>query len=181
MNWSLALTSNVLGALLLVLCVPAMLVPRPAQRLLLAFSRNEWAGWILTAISMVWVALLLLDMSFHRFEPYKPAIYFVAPVAFLLMVFYMDELLAPRALGGLLLLVAHPILEITRWHESSLRLVVTSLVYVGVVVGIILMLSPYRFRYFAEYWAKDSSRCRVGGTLGVIVGGLLVLLGLTVY
>jgi hypothetical protein len=161
--------------------LPAALRPERYQRVASAFPRNEWAGWILCAVALSWTALIVLHAPLGRFEEWKPALYFVAPGAFVLMVFFLDELLAPRALGGLLLLVANPVLNIARWHPSNLRLVVTVVAYLLVVAGILLVLSPYRFRQATEWSCASRGRCRAVGTVGVALGTVLVVLGLTVY
>ena len=180
MTWTLANTASVMGGAVILLHLPALVLPALCCRGITAFPRNEWAGWILTAVALTWSTLILLQ-SWWFPESLKSALYVVAPVAFMLIVAYLDELLAPRALGGLLLLIGEPILNVTRWHDSSFRFVVTVLVYVSVVAGIILVLNPYRFRQVMAFWVRDSDRCRIGGAIGVLVGGILILLGLKVY
>ena len=85
------------------------------------FSRNIPAAWILTALDVAWVAWIVFHASLGWFDPLKPALYILAPMSFLAMVFFMDELLAPRALGGLLLLLANPVLNSARWLETEWR------------------------------------------------------------
>ena len=178
---SLSLISCLLGILLLALHLPAVLFTKRYQQGLNAFPRNEWAGKVQTAIALIWVGWIILHTHLGRFEHLKPAVYVVAPLAFLLVVYFLDELLASRALGGLLLLLGDPVLDVARWHESSLRLVVTLLIYVWVIAGTVLVLSPYRFRTFVEFWTISDQRFRAGASLGLGVGLVLVGLGVWVY
>jgi hypothetical protein len=180
-SWSLATASCLLGGILVVLHLPALFLPGPFRRMVAAFPRHDWSGWILTAVALTWTTLIVLNAPLGRFEHLKPALYIVAPTAFVLVVVFLDDLLAPRALGGLLLLAANPVLNIARWHESNLRLVVTVVVYILVIAGMALILSPWRFRQASSLWVNSESRCRVGGAAGVLLGGVLVLLGVTVY
>jgi len=170
-----------MGGVIALIFVPALLAPGFFRRAVMAFPRHTMAGWLLTAAALVWVTLIVLNAPLGRFEYLKPFLYGVAPAAFLITVFLVDELLAPRALGGLFLLAANPVLNIARWHDSPWRLVVTVLVYLMVIAGMILVLSPFRFRQFMGLWAHDPIRCRIGGALAVLLGGLLIVLSLTIY
>ena len=185
MNWMnnipLATMAQMVGGMLAALSVPAFLAPEPSRRGLTAFSRNVQAGWLFAAVDMVWVAWLVLDTSLGRFDYLKPAIYVVAPVCFFMLVNYLDEMLASRALGGLLLLVANPILYSARWHESALRLVMSVLAYAIVVAGMTLVLSPYRFRDAISVLAPTPARCRLLGLSGLVLGGAVLALGVFVY
>jgi uncharacterized protein YjeT (DUF2065 family) len=107
-------------------------------------------------------------------------VYLVAPLAFVLIVLFMDELLAARAFGGVLLLLGDPILDAIRWHDSPLRLVITSLTYVMVVAGMALVLSPYYFRTWAHAFAGSDGRCRLTGLASCLLGAGLVALGFAV-
>ena len=178
---SLAITACVVGAIIILAHIPAVLAPDHFRRALLAFPRSRWPGWALTLFDLAWVSWVIYHASLGRFEFLKPWLYLAAPLSFFLIVFFMDELLAPRAFGGFLLLVANPVLIAARWHESNWRWVMAVIAYVWVIGGIMLVLSPYRFRQIAETASKTPLRCRVGGAVRLAVGVGLVILALTVY
>jgi hypothetical protein len=159
----------------------AAFAPRSFIQGVLAFPRNRVAAWTLTAVDLVWVAALLLDTNLGRFEAYKPLTYVLAPVFFFLITFFMGELLAARALGGLFLLVPAPILDAARWHDSPWRLVMVVLAYALVVKGIALVLSPYLFRRGMQVWVRDPRLCRLLGSGGLLLAALLIVLAGTVY
>ena len=102
-------------------------------------------------------------------------------MCFLRLVNYLDEMLASRSLGGLLLLIANPILYSARWHDSTWRLVMPVLAYVIVVIGMTLVLSPYRFRDAVSVVASTPARCRLLGLSGLVIGGVVIALGAFAY
>ena len=116
-----------------------------------------------------------------RFEGVKPWLWVLVTVVFFLVVYFMDELLAPRALGGLLVLLPPPLLAAARWHESAFRYVIVVLAYILVIKGIILVLSPYQFRKWAALLVKRNSLCRTWGFIGMMFGVFIILLGIIVF
>ena len=171
----------IIGGSLAAVSLPAFAAPAASQRGLQGFTRSIRAGWLLAAVDLVWVAWIVLNASLGRFEYLKPAVYVIAPVFFFMLVNYLDEMLASRSLGGLLLLVANPILYSARWHDSAWRLVMVSLAYAIVVVGMVLVLSPYRFRDAVAVVASTPARCRLLGLSGLVLGGVVIALGAFVY
>lgn len=178
---SLSLMACILGPLFIVLSLPCIFWPGRVREGLLAFPRSRFPALALTAVDVAWVMIIVLRAPLGRFEWIKPYLYVAGPVAYLLLIFFMDELLAPRALGGFLLLAANPVLQAARWHASNLRLVVTVLAYVWVVAGILLVLGPYYFRRMAEWSTSSETRCRRLGIARLALGGVLLALGLFVY
>ena len=179
--FSLAQMACALGTFIVVLNLPAALAPGLFRRMVEAFPRSKLPALFLTALDLGWVSWVILHAPLGRFEFLKPAVYAAAPISFLAIVFFMDELLAPRALGGLLLLLANPILNAARWHPSNWRLVMTVAAYLWVISGIVLFLSPYRFRHFAAFMTKTDMRCRLLGLVRLAVGACFLFLGLRVY
>ncbi|MFH0954105.1 MAG: hypothetical protein V1873_07230 [Verrucomicrobiota bacterium] len=181
MSLTLSQIACALGTFIVIVNVPAVVAPAVFRRVAQAFPRNRPAAWLLTAFDLGWVSWVILHAALGRFEFLKPAVYAAAPLSLLAIVFYMDELLAPRALGGLLLLIANPVLNAARWHPSEWRLVMTVVAYAWVVAGIVLILSPYRFRQVAAFMTKTDARCRALGLVRLCVGACFLFLGLKVY
>ncbi|HBA84624.1 MAG TPA: hypothetical protein DCZ95_11060 [Verrucomicrobia bacterium] len=179
--FSLAQIASAVGCFILLVNLPAIFAPGKFLQTAKAFPRSKIPAWTLTALDLFWVAWIVLHASLGRFEFVKPALYVAAPLAFLLIAVFMDELLAPRALGGLLLLAANPVLAAARWHPSTWRLAMTVMAYAWVVVGIALVLSPYRFRQAVEWVNPTVERCRAWGMVRCLVGAAVLFLGLVVY
>jgi hypothetical protein len=177
----LAQTAALLAAAGAALFLPCLAAPSAARAFITGFPRSRVWGWLLAALDLAWVVWIMSHASLGRFEPMRPLIYIGAPVALVLAGFFVDELLAARALGGLLLLIPSPVLAVARWHESSLRLVVVVLCYALAVSGILLVLSPYEFRRFMAFWVRSDRSCRAWGILGLAVSVVLAALALIVY
>ncbi len=177
---SLTIIALMVGTVLIVLGGLGLFVPETLGRALTGFPRHRASAILLTLVNVLWVAWILYSMSLGRFEWVKAYVWLIAPGALLAIIFFMDELLAPRMLGGFLLLAAGPALDIARWNPSGWRLVLTTLVYVWIVWAMILVLSPYRFRHTVEWvLARKNGAPLFGGLLGL--GALLVVLAVAVY
>jgi len=177
----LAKVSLLVGAIVGGLHLPLLLAPAFAKRFLAGFPRNRLFAWILTGVDLIWAAWLLAEVPLGRFDVIKNYLPVLTPIAFFVVAFFMEELLAARSLGGLLVLVPALLLNVARSHESQMRLVVVVFAYILVVEGIVLLLSPYWFRKTVQVVAADDKACRIIGAGGVCLGLLLIVLGFTVY
>lgn len=181
MNLTLANWTYLLGGLTTLYGLIGLAAPGLSRKALAAFPRSAPAAWVLTAIDLACVSYIVFNASLGRFDSWKPALYVVAPFCFFLLIQYLDDLLAPRALGGLLLLAPNPILAAARWHPSDWRLVMVVLAYVAIVKGMLLILSPYRFRRWTAWWIENDARCRMGALIKLIAGVALLALATFVY
>ena len=167
-----------LGALGVLAGLLVLRFPAALRAGLAAFPRSKWPGWILTAVCVFWVAWVIRHAALGRFEVVKPLIPVLALVGFGAIVWFLDELLAPRALGGLLLLLANPMLNGVRWSESTWRFAVVLIAYAWVVAGCILMLHPWGFRRLAGKFLVSTAWLRAAGWGKVLAGAVLVAAGL---
>jgi hypothetical protein len=182
----LSITAAIFGGVMILLYLPLVLFPEKAQEGIRRFPRSKWSGRVITAIVLIWCAWLLHNSNFfktitERFGDPDIILCIFIPVSYFLIVNYMDELLAVRALGALMLLVPTPLLNAARWHESSLRLVITVMAYILVIKGIILVLSPFKFRKWAGIMIKNAETCRLCGVCGLLVSGFILYLACLVY
>lgn len=156
--------------------------PARVRAELAAFPRSIWPGRILAAIDLVWAAYELSLMHLGGFDAWKVHLYWATPIAIVLCIKYLDELLSPRALGGFLLLAAGPVLDAARWHPSDWRLVISILAYLWVFAGLVFLLSPWWFRRIA-LWADTlgDSGLRAAGLIKLLIGIGLISLSIGVY
>jgi hypothetical protein len=167
----------ILGALYGFICAFMVFAPNATRGVFRRFPRHRVAGWILTAIALWWSALLLLGMDMGFLNAYKKLIYLLAPLAFFLIAFYMENLLAARALGGLLLLVPALMIDVARFDPSQFRYVLLVLAYVMVFKGMALVASPYLFRRCFERFVPDDAWCRRWGLAGLVFSAVLLGVG----
>lgn len=167
-----------LGGLGILAGLVAVRFPAAVRTGLAAFPRAKVPGWILTVVGVCWVAWVVHHAALGRFEGLKPLIPVVAVLLVGAMVTFLDELLAPRALGGLLLLVANPILNGVRWADSAWRFVPVLIAYAWVVAGCALMLHPWLFRKWAERFSQTDGALRAAGWGKALAGTVLLVAGL---
>lgn len=171
----------IFGALATAGGLAGVLRPELVKKAVALFPRSIVPAWIFAALCCWLGAKEALGMNMGFLDAYKKYIYILSPAVFVASVVYMKELLAPRALGGFLLLVAVPILQIARWHESPLRLVVVILVYLWIIYGLVLLMSPWWFRKLSAPVMENESRFKAIAFGKTALGIVLLLLGLFVY
>ena len=174
---SLSTLTYAAASAIAILHIPCLLFPGRGRDWIQRFPRSRTMGWLLTAVDIVWVGLLLYAMHLGRFDKFKPALIILAPFAFYLIITFLDELLAPRAFGGLLLLLPAPIILPARLHESPLALVMMILAYLCVVVGMVLVVSPHCFRKTLTFWIATNTRMRAAALTGTLLSMFLIYLG----
>lgn len=178
----LSVVAFLIGLLALTVGGVSLLMPARVLAGLDAFPRSIWPGRILAAVDLVWAAYELSRMHLGMFDGWKVNLYWMTPAAIFLCVKYLDELLSPRALGGLFLLAAGPVLDIARWHPSDWRLVVTVIAYLWILLGLLFLLSPWWFRRLVPRIAgTNDAAVRIGGALKTLLGLGLIALALFVY
>ena len=171
----------VIGVIAIVGRLPLLVAPALARRGIAAFPRHVLTGRLLALIAMAWGTYELFQMPMGFLDAWKPVLWGLAPVSYVLIIFFLDELLPVRALGGLLLLAPTPMLDAARWHPSPWRFVIIALAFAWVIWGMVLVVTPFRLRQAAAFWIATDGRCRLAGLLGVLVGAFLIALALTVY
>jgi len=171
----------ILGVLATAGGLVGVLRPELVKKMIELFPRSVAPAWVFAALCCVLGAKEALEMNMGFLDAYKKYIYFISPMVFIASVVYMKELLAPRALGGFLLLIAVPILQIARWHESPLRLVVVVLAYLWIIYGLVLLMSPWYFRKLSTPLMENESRFKAIAFTKTALGVVLLLLGLFVY
>ncbi len=149
----------------------------PLRRGLAHFPRHRVAGILLAAAAIGWTAILLWQGPLGWFEPYRRWLPYLAASVFALTILLVDALLAPRALGGLLLLAAAPVLAAIRWEPTPWRFILTSQAYLWVLLGMLLVFSPYRFRRACEWIFAAPHRARIIGGLITATGLLIIISG----
>lgn len=144
-----------------------------------AFPRHRALGLILTAIALVWSAVFVNDMNLGGFSKYKNLLYIITPVTYYLIVQYLDDLLAARALGGLLMLYPVIMVDAARWITTPDRFVLVITAYAFVITGIWLTLSPFKFRIWSGFVAERPALRLAIGLVTAVVAAAMIAIGFT--
>jgi len=182
MFMSLSVLSIVLGAVFLAIGGLGLFQPETLCAWGNRFPRSAWPGRLLTAVALPWAAYFqLITPPVAGHDLFTKLVMWAVPVAFVLILIYLKELLSVRALGGILLLAAAPLFKEARLHDSSFSVLVTLVTYALVVIGIIWVLSPFRFRQWFVRLTETPPRLRTTSVSFASLGLLLLGMSLFVY
>ncbi|MEE9368153.1 MAG: hypothetical protein V3V05_04730 [Pontiella sp.] len=145
------------------------------------FPRSVIPAWILTALCCWLGAKEALGMNMGFLDAYKKFIYIISPAVFVASVIYMKELLAPRALGGFLLLIAVPIVRTASLSGAPYFQILVAVVYLWVIYGMVLLFSPWYFRKTYSLFLNNTGLLRATAVTKTVIGILFLALGLFVY
>lgn len=162
------------GLFLLVVHGIALLAPEATKVWLKALPRSRTMGWVLFTLVAVWAEILVWKVDLGEFTSWRPRLLTFIPIAFVLSVIYVEEFLAARALGMLVLLGAEPLLEAAFLRPESGRLFLVTLVYVWVSVALFWIGMPYTLRDQIAWLTQTVGRWRMAVTAGVAYGVLLL-------
>lgn len=163
----------VAGALLVLISLPGFVKPALVQDWLKRFPRSSMAGFILFTLALLWSFWLLATMEMGEFSSFRRPLLIALPIGFGLVLRFVEEFLAVRALGILCLLAAEPLLEAAFFRYETSRLFVTVLAYLLVVAGLFWVTMPYLLRDQINWSVRSNTRWRT-------VHGVVAAYGLTI-
>lgn len=143
-----------------------------------AFPRNTLAGVALAVLTLLWASYLVSQMTLGELGKYKQLLYLLTPLSIFLVVRYLDELLAARAFGGLLLLLPTVMTDSARWHPSAWRLVIVCIAYAWVIAGMWIVLSPFKFRIWTTWLLATHARRLISGIIAGLVAAASLITGI---
>src|SRR5213079_1384342 len=154
---SLQTAGIIAGAFLILMSLPGLFKPdlaNVAQR----FPRSHIAGVVLLTISLIWTFWLLATIQMGEFAGFRRPLLIALPIGYVLVLRFVEEFLAVRALGILCLLAAEPLLESAFFRDESSRLVLTVLAYLMIVAGLFWVTMPYLLRDQINWSASNNTR-----------------------
>src|SRR5204863_6347292 len=162
----------VAGSLLVLLSLPGFFKPALVPNWLKRFPRSGIAGIVLLSLALVWSFWLLVTMEMGEFSSFRRPLMIVLPIGYVLVLRFVEEFLAVRALGILCLLAAEPILEAAFFRYEASRLLLTVLAYLMIIAGLLWVTMPYLLRDQIDWNAQRNAPWRTAH-------GNLVAYGLT--
>lgn len=172
---SLKTTGLLLGALLVLAHLFALFRPAATKQFLAGFPRNRMAGIVLTILVLVWSMVVVNHMDMAEFYTLRPWLLMILPIAAILVILYMDEFLAVRSLGTLMLLVSAPVLASAFLKEPSSRLLLPILAYWWIILGMIYVGMPWMLRNHIRWATAGRGRWTAICSAGVAYGGVMML------
>lgn len=171
---SLELALILTGLFLVVVHGIAFSAPEATKSWLKALPRSKAMGLLLFTLVALWAEFLAWKVDLGEFTPWRTRLLIFIPVAYVLTVMFVEEFLAARALGMLVLLAAEPLLESAFLRPESSRLFLVSLVYVWISLALFWIGMPYTLRDQIAWVTKTAGRWNLAVTAGVAYGVLLL-------
>ena len=170
-----------LGAALLGAHLWAWLRADEAMAMAKKFPRNRAWGIVLLALCLVWSLFLASCMDMGEFFTWRRFLLMLLPVSFVLIVVYVPEFLAVRALGPLLLLVSSPVLHAAFLQPQMSRLLLPVLAYVWIIAGMFFVGTPYVMRDGILWLTQSRERWKLAALGGAAYGAVLFVLAAVNY
>jgi hypothetical protein len=164
------------GLLLVTSHLLALLKPDPVKAWLCKLPRARGLGALLTIVAAGWFTgvITVMDLG-EEFTKLERVFQIAIPTAALLMILFVPELLAARALGSLALLAALPLLDAAFMRDSVFGKFLVVLAYVWVFTGLFWVGMPYLLRDQIAWVTGCPHRWRVAVFAGIAYGALLLV------
>lgn len=169
------------GLFLLLVSLPSLLAPQAAAEWFRGLPRSRLMGVLLLTLAFLWSFWLLWTMEMGEFSSFRKPLLFALPVGYLLVLRFVDEFLAVRALGILFLLGAEPLLEAAFLRYETSRLLVTVFAYLLIIAGLFWVTMPYLLRDHIQWSTRGTGRWRTISVIALIYGAVTLVCAITLY
>jgi hypothetical protein len=177
---SLQTAGIIAGAFLVLISLPGLLKPTlgsVAQK----FPRSHVAGVFLLTICLVWTFWLLATIQMGEFSSFRRPLLIALPIGYALVLRFVGEFLAVRALGILCLLAAEPLLDAAFLRYETSRLLVTVFAYLLILAGLFWVAIPYVLRDQINWSTRSVFRWRCLHAIALIYGCVILTFAFTEY
>jgi hypothetical protein len=168
-------TGIVVGLSLIASHILAWLKADEVKKQLADFPRNYAWGVVLLTVGLGWAMMCMNYMDMGEFHTLRGKFLIVIPVSYVLVLIYVKEFLAVRALGALMLLVAGIVLQAAFQQPPLSRLLLPALAYLWIIAGLYFVGMPYLMRDIVSWVTASDLRWRAA-VLGGIGYGAVVLI-----
>lgn len=178
---SMKVTGIGLGLLLLVAHLWAWRNADKAMKLAKNFPRHRLAGIVLLTVCLVWSLFLVACMDMGEFFTWRNNIFMLLPVAYFMVIFFVPEFLAVRALGSLMLLASMPVLCAAFLQPQVSRLLLPILAYAWIISGMFFVGMPYLLRDAIQWVTQSKERWKMAALGGAAYGAALLIAAVVDY
>ncbi len=172
---TLQTTGLAAGLLLLVTHSAALAIPDSAIGFAKSLPRSRVAATVLLAIAAVWSFLMVRDLDLGEFSPLRNVMLIGIVAGAILSWLFVEEFLAARALGMLLLLAAEPMLESAVLRNEPSRLLLTLLAYAWAAAGLFFVGMPFLLRDLVGWVSANTLRWKISCLGGAVYGIALIV------
>src|SRR5213078_2892884 len=169
---SLHTAGIIVSAFLILIGLFGLLKPDFAS-LVQRFPRSRVAGVILLTVCLAWTFWLLYTIQMGEFSGFRRPLLIALPIGYVLVLRFVDEFLAVRALGILCLLIAEPLLDAAFLRYETSRLFVTVFAYLLIVAGLFWVMIPYILRDQINWGARNTGRWRMLHGIAFVCGAVI--------
>ncbi len=173
-------TGIVLGIVLIAKHLWALLNAEATQTFLKQFPRSYPWGAALLTVDFAWAMLLLTYMDMGEFFFLRNKFLLIVAVGYVLVMIYVKEFLAVRALGALMLLIAGPVLTAAFLQPPASRLLLPVLAYAWIIAGMFFIGMPFLMRDWVTWVTANANRWRMA-TLGGAAYGAAILVAAVLW
>ncbi len=177
MIYSLSLQSVgiAVGVILLLGHAAAWVGTSSAMAFAKSFPRSRLAATLLLIVAAVWAFLLVQEVDLGEFSKLRQIMLMGIVAGAILSWIYVEEFLAARALGMVLLLAAEVLLESAVLRTEPSRLLLVTLAYGWVLAGLFMVGMPYLVRDAINLVTASSTRWKLACLGGVGYGVALLV------
>ncbi len=178
---SLSGVGLVVGLFLAVFSGFCLRKPEQMKRWMTATPRSRSLGISLLTVAAVWSFYLVRTMDLGEFSSYRTVFTIIVPIAYYLTLTYVDEFLAARALGILLLLISEPLIEAAFLKPQISRLLIVVIAYLAIIKGVLFVGMPYLMRDGIQWLTRSDFRWRASLWVGFAYGMIVIAASLTLF
>jgi hypothetical protein len=178
---SLQTAGWICGIVLLVIGGFALVRPNAVREFAARLPRSQAIGIALLTIDLIWCIWLLATMEMGEFSMFRRPLLILLPIAYILVLRFVNEFLAVRALGILCLLAAEPLLDAAFFRYEVSRLLVTVFAYILVIAGLFWLASPYLLRDQISWTSRSDARWRSLSALLLAYGAAVIVCAIAFY
>ena len=178
---SLHTAGIITGALLVLISLPGFIKPAAVQSWLKSLPRSRVAGVALLTLVLIWSFWLLATMEMGEFSSFRRPLLIVLPIGYVLIIRFVEEFLAVRALGILCLLAAEPLLESAFFRYETSRLFLTVLAYFLIIAGLFWVTMPYLLRDQINWSSRTNTRWHAVHGIAAVYGITILACAFTQY
>jgi hypothetical protein len=177
---SLKAAGIIAGTCLVLISLPGLVKPNRAS-VAQKFPRSHVAGVFLLTICLVWTFWLLATIQMGEFSAFRRPLLIALPIGYGVVLRFVGEFLAVRALGILCLLAAEPLLDAAFLRHEPSRLLVTVLAYLLIVAGLFWVAVPYLLRDQINWTTRSRFRWCCLHAIALIYGCVILTFAVTQY